>query len=77
VKGDTSNFGTILRILMDAKLQVLSKGLIELGIILLVLSNLVEQLYTLFHYVFSDDLQAKYNHYQTPGIPSLKQKVTN
>jgi len=77
VKGDTSKFGTILRILMDAKLQVLSKGLIELGIILLVLSNLIEQLYTLFHYVFSDDLQAKENHYQAPYIPSLKQKVTN
>jgi len=49
VKGDTSKFGTILRILKKPKLQVLSEGLIELGIILLVLSNLIEQLYTLFH----------------------------
>jgi hypothetical protein len=49
VKGDTSKFDTILRILKKAKLQVLSERLIELGIILLFLSNLIEQLYTLFH----------------------------
>jgi hypothetical protein len=49
VKGDTSKFGTILRILKKAKLQVLSEGFIELGITLLVLNNLIEQLYTLFH----------------------------
>jgi hypothetical protein len=57
LQDDTSKLCTILGILMDAKLQVLSEGLIKLGIIFLVLCNLIEQLYALFHNVLSDNLQ--------------------
>ena len=44
---------------MYTQLQVLAKVLVELGVVILVLSNLSKQLETLLDNVLADDLQTK------------------
>merc|ERR1719271_431747 len=57
VAHELSELGTVLRILMDAELEVLAELLIELSEILSVLSDLVEHLEGLLHQVLLDHLQ--------------------
>jgi len=47
----------VLSILVDTKLEVLRKGLIELIEVILVLRNLAEDVHALLNDVFADDLQ--------------------
>ena len=44
---------------MDTQLEVLGKGLVELLVVVLVLSNLVEHLDALLDDVLTDDLQGR------------------
>jgi hypothetical protein len=56
IKTHTCKFGPVHRILMDAKLQILPKRLIEFVVIFLILWNLIEHLQTLLHKIFPDNL---------------------
>ena len=55
----TSDLGAVLGVLVDAQLQVLAEGLVELGVVILVLCDLVEHLQALLHDVLADHLCRK------------------
>jgi hypothetical protein len=52
-----SKFRAVVRVLVDAELEVLAKGLIELLEVVLVLGDFTEKLHTLLHEVFANDLE--------------------
>jgi hypothetical protein len=49
--------GAVLRVLMNAELDVLAERLVELGEVVLVLGDLGEQVHALLHEVLADDLE--------------------
>lgn len=49
--------GSVLGVFVDTKLDVLAESLVELGKVVLVLSNLGEQVHALFNEVLANDLQ--------------------
>lgn len=50
-------FATILSVFVNTKLDVLAKGLVELGEVVLVFCNFTDQVHGLLHKVLSDDLE--------------------
>ncbi|GJN33640.1 hypothetical protein PR202_gb22261 [Eleusine coracana subsp. coracana] len=57
VPQELCKLGPVLGVLMDTKLEVLGEGLVELVVVLLVLSNLKEELNALLHKILADNLQ--------------------
>ena len=51
------NLAMVSSIVVDAKLDVLAKGLIELGEVVFVFSNLADKVHGLLHKVLADDLE--------------------
>ena len=54
---EVGNLLPVLRVLMDAQLEVLGKGFIELGIVVLVFSDFGKHFEALFHNIFLDNLE--------------------
>lgn len=48
---------TVLSIFVNTKLDVLAKGLVEFGEVVLVFSNLTDEVHSLLHKVLADDLE--------------------
>mmetsp|Transcript_17764 Transcript_17764/g.57462 ORF Transcript_17764/g.57462 Transcript_17764/m.57462 type:complete len:716 (-) Transcript_17764:251-2398(-) len=57
VAEEVRELGAVLRVLVDAELEVLAERLVELGVVVLVLGNLGEHLQALLHDVLLDDLE--------------------
>mmetsp|Transcript_18778 Transcript_18778/g.45119 ORF Transcript_18778/g.45119 Transcript_18778/m.45119 type:complete len:417 (+) Transcript_18778:755-2005(+) len=57
VPKELGNLGTVGRVLMDAKLQVLAEGLVELVVCVFILCQVVEHLKALLHQVLLDDTE--------------------
>ena len=54
---ELSKLAAVLRVLVDTELDVLAEGLVELAEVVLVLSDLGEQIEALLDKVFADDLE--------------------
>ena len=52
-----SEFAAVLSILVDTELDVLSKGLVKLGKVVLVFRDLTDEIHRLLHKVLADDLE--------------------